>query len=303
MGPTASGKTDLAIEIRRHLPVELISVDASQVYRDMNIGTAKPSAMEQKQAPHRLIDIRDPSESYSAAEFCSDALKEMEQITDAGRIPLLVGGTMFYFRALEFGLSELPQADPAVREALDKQAQELGWAAMHRRLAEIDPEIALRINENDSQRIQRALEVYELTGQPFSQVQTQTRPTPPPYRFIKVGLMPGDREQLRKRIAVRFDQMLQDGLVEEVNVLLNRGDLSPTLPSIRMVGYRQVWAYLHDEVDEKTLISQAVVATRRLAKRQFTWLRSYPGVESFDPQQSGYEQQVIEHFRAKLGTI
>ena len=223
MGPTASGKTDLAIEIRRHLPVELISVDASQVYRDMNIGTAKPSAMEQKQAPHRLIDIRDPSESYSAAEFCSDALKEMEQITDAGRIPLLVGGTMFYFRALEFGLSELPQADPAVREALDKQAQELGWAAMHRRLAEIDPEIALRINENDSQRIQRALEVYELTGQPFSQVQTQTRPTPPPYRFIKVGLMPGDREQLRKRIAVRFDQMLQDGLVEEVRALLNRG--------------------------------------------------------------------------------
>jgi tRNA dimethylallyltransferase len=303
MGPTASGKTELAIKIRQHLPVELISVDASQVYRGMDIGTAKPSPMEQKQAPHRLIDIRDPSESYSAAEFCRDALKEMEQITAAGRIPLLVGGTMFYFRALEFGLSELPEADATVRAQLEKQANELGWHAMHRRLAEIDPEIALRINENDSQRIQRALEVYELTGQPPSQVQAQTRPAPPPYRFIKVGLVPGDRERLRQRIAERFDKMLHDGLVEEVRALLNRGGLDPTLPSMRMVGYRQVWAYLHDEIDEKTLISQAVTATRRLAKRQFTWLRSYPGVESFDPQQPGYEQHVIEHFRAKLGMI
>lgn len=303
MGPTASGKTDLAMEIRRYLPVELISVDASQVYRGMDIGTAKPTVGEQKQAPHRLIDIRDPAESYSAAEFCRDALKEMQEITEAGRIPLLVGGTMFYFRALEFGLSELPEADPAVREALDKEAQELGWPAMHQRLAEIDPAIAVRINENDGQRIQRALEIYQLTGLPPTEVQQQTRQPPPAYRFIKIGLMPGDRELLRQRIAERFDKMLQDGLVGEVKVLLNRGDLSPMLPSVRMVGYRQVWAYLHDEIDEKTLISQAVTATRRLAKRQYTWLRSYPGMMSFDPQQPGYEMQVIEHFRAKLGMI
>ncbi|MBE9516444.1 MAG: tRNA (adenosine(37)-N6)-dimethylallyltransferase MiaA [Proteobacteria bacterium] len=303
MGPTASGKTRLAMRLRQVLPVELISVDASQVYRDLDIGTAKPSLEEQKQAPHRLIDIRDPAQSYSAAEFCADALAEMEQITAAGRIPLLVGGTMFYFRALEFGLSELPEADAAVREALDKEAQVLGWQAMHQRLAEIDPEIARRINEHDAQRIQRALEIYQLTGLPPSEAQAQARPAPPPYQFIKVALMPGDREVLRQRIAERFEKMLEAGLIDEVKTLLNRGDLDPTYPSIRMVGYRQVWDYLQGEIDEKTMISQAVTATRRLAKRQFTWLRSYPDVASFDPQQSGYVEQVIEHFRAKLGMI
>lgn len=303
MGPTASGKTGLAMQLREHLPVELISVDASQVYRDMDIGTAKPTAEELAQAPHRLIDIRDPAESYSAAEFCTDALREMHDITAAGRIPLLVGGTMFYFRALEFGLSALPEADPEVRQRLDEQAQQTGWPVMHARLAGLDPDMAARINQNDAQRIQRALEIYELTGQPPSQVLAQRLPEAPPYRFIKVALMPGDREVLRQHIAGRFDKMLQAGLVQEVQALLNRGDLSPNLPSIRMVGYRQVWEFLQGGIDEKTMITQAVTSTRRLAKRQYTWLRRYPGVMKFDPQQQGFERQVLELFRSKLGMI
>lgn len=303
MGPTASGKTGLAMALRKHLPVEIISVDASQVYRGMDIGTAKPTAEELKQAPHRLIDIREPSESYSAAEFCADALQAMDEITRAGRIPLLVGGTMFYFRALEFGLSELPEADAVTRKKLDQEASQLGWPAMHARLAAIDPDAAGRINENDAQRIQRALEIYELSGLPPSQAQAESRPPAPPYRFIKVALLPGDRERLRQQIAARFDRMLQAGLVDEVKALLKQHVLDPNIPSMRMLGYRQVWDYLRGDIDEKTMISQAVTATRRLAKRQYTWLRSYPDVVKFDPQIEGFEQQVLEHFRAKLGMI
>ncbi|MDH5633719.1 MAG: tRNA (adenosine(37)-N6)-dimethylallyltransferase MiaA [Gammaproteobacteria bacterium] len=303
MGPTASGKTGLAIKLRQQLPVELISVDASQVYRELNIGTAKPSLEEQKLAPHRLIDIREPAETYSAAEFCRDALEEMRQITAAGRIPLLVGGTMFYFRALEFGLSELPEADANIRAELETEARSLGWPAMHERLATIDPAIAQRIDRHDAQRIQRALEIYRLTGMAPSEAQAQTRQAPPPYRFIKAALMPGNRERLRQDIARRFVMMLEQGLVEEVDVLLKRGDINPSLASMRMVGYRQVVDYLHGKVDKNTMIDQAVTATRRLAKRQFTWLRSYPDVVRFDPQKPGFEQSVGEHFADKLGMI
>jgi tRNA dimethylallyltransferase len=275
MGPTASGKTQLALYLHEHLPVDIVSVDASQVYRGMDIGTAKPTPDEQARAPHRLIDIRDPSETYSAAEFCTDARREMDDIVSRGRIPLLVGGTMFYFHALEGGLSQLPSADADVRAHLSREAERIGWPAMHARLAARDPQAAVRINPNDAQRVQRALEVIELTGETPSALNRRTPPAPPPFEFVRLALIPGERAWLHERIGRRFHAMLQLGLLEEVEKLFRRGDLAPTLPALRTVGYRQSWDYLTGRVAYNQMIEQAIAATRQLAKRQLTWLRRY----------------------------
>ena len=284
MGPTASGKTDLAVEARKHLPLELISVDSALVYKDMNIGTAKPDAATLTQAPHRLIDFLDPSQAYSAAEFRTDALREMAEITAQGRIPTLVGGTMLYFRALEHGLSDLPAANPEVRAKLEAEAAELGWAVLHERLQHIDPEAASRIHPNDPQRLQRALEVYELTGKSLSYLQKAARYDACPYQLHKIALIPEDRSQLHQRIEMRFDLMLKLGFIEEVRALYQRGDLSMNMPAIRAVGYRQVWEYLDEKIDYNMMRNRAIVATRQLAKRQMTWLRSERALNQYDPE-------------------
>jgi tRNA dimethylallyltransferase len=273
MGPTASGKTELAIALHDQLPVELISVDSAMVYRGMDIGTAKPSPAERATAPHRLVDICDPSEAYSAARFRADALREMRAITAAGRIPLLVGGTMLYYRALQHGLSALPQADPEVRERLEARLDAEGPAALHVQLAGIDPVAARRIHANDPQRILRALEVWEITGRPLSDLQGSPG-VPMPYRALKLVRAPGSRMQLYDRINRRFDAMLDAGLVDEVRQLVARGDLSTELPSMRSVGYRQVWSWLRGDYGRTEMIERGKAATRQFAKRQMTWLRS-----------------------------
>lgn len=282
MGPTASGKTDLAISLLEHLPCEIISVDSALVYKGMDIGTAKPDAETLARAPHRLIDIIDPAESYSAARFRDDALVEMAEITAAGRIPLLVGGTMLYYRALQQGLSKLPEGDAEVRKRLEAEAAEKGWQALHDRLAGIDPESAARIHPNDPQRLSRALEVYELSGQPLSVLWREQEKSGFPYRAVKLAVAPTDRALLHERIALRFKLMLQQGFIEEVETLYRRGDLHADLPSIRCVGYRQAWSYLNGEWDRETMTERGIIATRQLAKRQFTWLRSESDVELLD---------------------
>ena len=279
MGPTASGKTDLAVALVEALPLEIISVDSALVYRGMDIGTAKPDAQTLRCAPHRLIDILDPAEAYSAAQFRADALREMAAITAAGRIPLLVGGTMLYFRALQYGLSDLPSADPAVRARLDAWAERDGWQALHDRLAEVDPVSAARIHPNDPQRLQRALEVFELTGRPLSSFHAEGRAGDFNYRLLKLGLLPADRAVLHERIALRFRGMLESGLLEEVETLRSRGDLDLSMPSMRSVGYRQVWEYLDGAYDYATMERKGIAASRQLAKRQLTWLRSEQDVE------------------------
>jgi len=299
MGPTASGKTDLAVQIVRQLPCEIISVDSALVYRGMDIGTAKPGPEVLAEAPHRLIDILDPSEAYSAARFREDALAAMAEITAAGRVPLLVGGTMLYFRALEFGLDALPQADPELRRAIEAQAHRLGWEALHRQLAEVDPESAARIHPNDPHRLQRALEVYRLTGRPLSAFHGGGSVSRLPYRLLRLALMPADRAALRARIARRFEQMLELGLIPEVETLHRRKDLSPSLPAIRAVGYRQVWAHLEGQLDYQTMVRKAIVATGQLAKRQITWLRSYPQVETLEMETLD-SQRVLERVRAHI---
>jgi tRNA dimethylallyltransferase len=273
MGPTASGKTDLAIELARQLPVEVISVDSALVYRDMNIGTAKPSAEELAQAPHRLIDIVAPTEAYSAARFRADALREMAAITAAGRIPLLAGGTMLYFRALEQGLSNLPQADEEIRKQLLDEAQQIGWQAMHARLADVDPAAARRIHPNDPQRIQRALEVYMVSGRPLTELQQERTESSLPYRPVKLVQAPWSREELRERIALRFERMLELGFEQEVRELLEKYDLTPDLPSMRSVGYRQMLGYIRGDLEYDEMVRTGITATRQLAKRQMTWLR------------------------------
>jgi tRNA dimethylallyltransferase len=282
MGPTASGKTDLAVALVEHFNCEIISVDSALVYRDMDIGTAKPDADTLARAPHRLIDIIDPAESYSAARFRDDALREMAEISAAGRIPLLVGGTMLYYRALQQGLSQLPEADAEVRARIEAEAAERGWQALHERLARVDPESAARIHPNDPQRLSRALEVYELSGQPLSVLWREQQGSAFPYRAVKLAVAPTDRTLLHERIARRFDLMLQQGFIEEVEALFRRGDLHPDLPSIRCVGYRQVWNYLAGEWDRETMRERGIIATRQLAKRQFTWLRSESNLAWFD---------------------
>ncbi len=284
MGPTGTGKTDLAVAIRQQLPVEIISVDSALVYKNMNIGTAKPDADILKRAPHRLIDFLDPAQAYSAAEFREDALREMAEITAKGRIPLLVGGTMLYFRALEQGLSELPSADPMIRARLIAEATQTSWQALHERLQQIDPEAAARIHPNDPQRLQRALEVYELTGENLTSLQRKLRFEACPYQLLKLALIPENRTWLHNRLEQRFDTMLDLGLIKEVEQLYARPDLNTSLPAIRAVGYRQVWDYLDGKIDYNLMRNRAIVATRQLAKRQMTWLRSDQGLSLYNAE-------------------
>jgi len=279
MGPTASGKTGLAIELVKKFPLEIVSVDSSLVYRGMDIGTAKPTPEELVIAPHRLIDIREPYEPYSAAEFCRDALNEIKDIHATGKIPLLVGGTIFYFHSLEFGLSKLPSADPEVRQRLQQEIDDKGPAALHARLVELDPESGARIHPNDTQRIERALEIIELTGQTMTELAAAGEMTPPlASEPIKLALWVDDRKDLGPRIERRFQQMLKDGLVVEVEALLKKDWFDPNLPAMRMVGYRQVIEYLQGKTDYDEMQQRAIIATGQLAKRQMTWLRNYPGV-------------------------
>lgn len=277
MGPTASGKTALAMHLAQEMPCEIISVDSAMVYRGMDIGTAKPNAEELQRAPHRLIDILDPSQSYSAAQFRDDALREMEQVTAAGKVPLLVGGTMLYFRALQMGLSPLPSADAEIREQIEQQASKLGWTALHEKLMQVDPVSASRIHPNDPQRIQRALEVYEITGRSLSDLVQQGQAGQFPYHVIKIMLWAEDRSLLHRRISDRFHLMLEQGLVLEVESLYARGDLHQDLPSMRTVGYRQVLKYLNGDYTYSEMQERGIIATRQLAKRQMTWLRAESG--------------------------
>lgn len=274
MGPTASGKSALAMELVRHLPCDIISVDSALVYRGMDIGTAKPTPEELASAPHRLIDIIDPLESYSAADFRRDALREMADIVAAGRIPLLVGGTMLYYKALLEGLSPLPEANAEVRAQIELEAATLGWSALHAELCRIDPVAGARIHPNDPQRLSRALEVFRLTGKNLTEL-TQLQGEPLPYRTLQFAIAPSDRAWLRERIAVRFDTMLAQGFESEVTRLLQRGDLNPSLPSIRCVGYRQMWDYLTGALSYDEMRYRGIVATCQLAKRQMTWLRGW----------------------------
>ena len=300
MGPTASGKTEVAAELRERFPFEIISVDSALVYRGMDIGTAKPDAGLLARAPHRLLDIRDPAEPYSAAEFREDALGEMADITRQGRIPLLAGGTLLYFRALERGLSEMPQADPEVRARLEREAEAVGWAALHARLAAVDPQAGARIHANDPQRIQRALEVYELTGQPISAFHDSGRTADFPYEAIKLVLAPADRELMQSRIEARFRRMLEAGFIDEVRALCQRGDLDTGLPAMRAVGYRQVRAYLDGQIDHEEMVRRAVIATRQYAKRQLTWLRSETGATWFDAENPTVSSEIRRFLQARL---
>ena len=301
MGPTASGKTELAVTLLRHFPMDIISVDSALVYKDMDIGTAKPDASVLAEAPHRLIDFLDPAESYSAAQFRSDALQEIEAIVGSGRIPLLVGGTMLYFRALLEGLSELPAADEMIRARLEEEAAEKGWQVLHQRLAEVDPQAAKRIHPNDPQRIQRALEVYEISGVPMSQWQQQGKQQAAlPYRVIKLALIPSDRKYLHEVIARRFQRMLQAGLIKEVQALHDRRDLDLSKPAMRAVGYRQVWEYLDGKLSYEQMIEKGIIATRQLAKRQHTWLRSEQNLVVFDSLAPNVDELVLKYLQTVL---
>jgi tRNA dimethylallyltransferase len=294
MGPTASGKTAAALEIARHIPCEIISVDSALVYRGMDIGTAKPSKEELASAPHHLIDILDPTESYSAMQFRNDTLQLVNEIHGRGKLPLLVGGTMLYFKVLQDGLDELPTADPALRAALDAEAAELGTPALHARLATLDPVTAERLKPNDSQRIQRALEIITLTGQPMSALLAQRQPQTLPFDLCPIALEPSERSVLHQRIALRFDIMLQnDQLLDEVRTLRARGDLHLGLPSMRCVGYRQAWEHLDGLYDLAELRERGIIATRQLAKRQLTWLRSMPDRLVVDCNAADATQQVF----------
>jgi tRNA dimethylallyltransferase len=281
MGPTATGKTDLAIELCQALPCDIISVDSALIYKGMDIGTAKPTASEQAQAPHRLIDILDPTQSYSVAEFRRDALQAMSEISAQGRIPLLVGGTMMYYKALVDGLSPLPPSDKAIRAQLESQAAEQGWQVLHNELARIDPVAAERIHPNDPQRLIRALEVYHLTNQSMTELQ-KTKSDPIPYSLSQFSIVPQDRAVLHSRIAQRFETMLEQGFQTEVEQLRARGDLHLDLPSMRCVGYRQMWLYLDGQFEHKELLEKGIAATRQLAKRQLTWLRGWEKIHTLD---------------------
>ncbi|MDQ1314042.1 MAG: tRNA dimethylallyltransferase [Pseudomonadota bacterium] len=301
MGPTASGKTALAVHLVERFPCEIISVDSALVYRGMNIGTAKPDAATLARAPHHLLDIRDPTEAYSAAAFCDDARRLMADIGARGRVPLLVGGTMLYFRALLRGLDDLPRADAALRQQLETEAAARGWPALHAELAKVDPATAARLHPTDSQRIGRALEIFRLSGAPMS-AQLDKAQTPLPYRVLQLALIPSDRAVLHRRIAARFDAMLADGLIDEVANLRRSYAVDPGLPSMRAVGYRQAWAYLDGKIDMPALREQGIAATRQLAKRQLTWLRSWPDVVTLDALANDLEAQadilVARHLQA-----
>ena len=278
LGPTASGKSQMALELARRVPFELVSMDSAQVYRGLDVGTAKPSAADRSRTPHHLIDVIDPDQSYSTGRWRTDAIRCVGEILSRGGVPLIVGGTMLYYRALVSGLDALPQADPQVRAAINAEAREKGWAALHAELAKVDPAAARRIPVRDAQRIQRALEVWRLTGKPMSSLQGRTS-AGLPFTLKAFALLPADREALAGRIATRFDAMLAAGLVDEVRRLRSRYKLSASLPSMRAVGYRQVWQHLEGEIDAAEMRTQAVAATRQLAKRQLTWLRSFRELE------------------------
>ena len=278
MGPTASGKTALAIALAKHLPVELINVDSAQVYRQLNIGSAKPDAATLVAAPHRLIDVRDPLDAYSAADFLIDARREMEDIRSCGKIPLLVGGSMMYFKILLDGLSDMPEADREIRRDIEQHAAEFGWPSLYQELEQIDPQTAARLHPNHSQRIQRALEVYRITGVPMSVLQAQPSVggLKNAFQVHQISLLPHNRALLHQRIECRFHRMMAQGFVAEVEVLYRRGDLNPDLPAIRSVGYRQLWEYCAGNCSLEEAVERGVIATRQLAKRQITWLRNWP---------------------------
>jgi tRNA dimethylallyltransferase len=297
LGPTACGKTDLAIKLTQKIPADIISVDSALVYRTMDIGTAKPSPAELKLAPHKLIDVCDPSESYSAGQFCVDALREINLVLSNNRVPLLVGGTMLYFHKLLFGLADLPTADEKIRDQLTKEAEKIGWAAMHAKLQQVDPVAAAKIKPQDPQRIQRALEVFLLTGKPISTLQKNNEPSLlNDYEVISIALIPQDRAWLHDRIAKRFEKMLDEGFMDEVRALHQRSDMHADLPSMRIVGYRQAWEYLDGKIDFDTMKLKAIAATRQLAKRQLTWLRSWKNLAVFDPQ----DPELFDHVFALI---
>ncbi|MEM0514994.1 tRNA (adenosine(37)-N6)-dimethylallyltransferase MiaA [Pseudoalteromonas sp. YIC-827] len=292
MGPTASGKTDLAIELCQHFDTEVISVDSALVYKGMDIGTAKPNAQELAKAPHRLIDIIDPAESYSMADFRSDALAHIKELHAQGKVPLLVGGTMMYFKGLLEGLSPLPEADEAVRAQLEKEAKEQGWPALHQQLQQIDPQAAAKINANDSQRINRALEVYRISGKTMTELQ-QNKAQALDFPVYQFAIAPSDRKVLHQRIEKRFKIMLEQGFENEVLSLYNRDDLHPDLPSIRCVGYRQMWDYIAGEIDYDEMVFRGVAATRQLAKRQLTWLRGWSDLTWLESGDSENLQRIV----------
>jgi tRNA dimethylallyltransferase len=300
MGPTASGKTGVAVELVQHLPLEIISVDSALVYRHMDIGTAKPDAATLAAAPHHLIDLIEPTQAYSAAQFCRDALALMQDITARGKIPFLVGGTMLYFKALREGLNDMPAADLAVRAQIAARAQERGWPALHAELARVDPETAARLPATDAQRISRALEIHAQTGQPMSSYLNRAAASALPYRVLPLALMPSDRAVLHARIAERFDAMLRHGLIAEVENLRANFDLNPQMPSMRCVGYRQTWLYLDGEIGREDLRDRGIFATRQLAKRQITWLRSMPDAQVLDCLDTQLPQRVSEQARRFL---
>jgi len=300
MGPTASGKTAVAARLVAELPCEIISVDSAQIYKGMNIGTAKPDAALLKAAPHHLLDVIEPHESYSAARFRDDALALMREIAERDRIPLLVGGTMMYFQALTEGLNDLPEADPMIRMMIDTMAEEGGWPAVHARLAKVDPETAARLQPTDSQRVQRALEVYLITQQPMSKLLAKPKYVYFPYTPIRIALVPSDREVLHMRIAQRFDAMLEAGLVKELKSLREEYGLETSMPSMRAVGYRQAWDHLEGRIGAAGLREQGIAATRQLAKRQLTWLRAMQNVTEFDCLAEDLEEMVLEYVRREL---
>lgn len=297
VGPTASGKSAAVLALSQNWPIEIINVDSATIYTGMDIGTAKPSMAERALTPQHLLDIRDPAQSYSVADFRQDALRLIQEIQGRGRIPILAGGTMMYFKALREGLHDLPAADSALRERLNQLAQEIGWPAMHQRLAAVDPQTASRLAPNDSQRIQRALEVFESSGRPMSAWHAAPSAPEHPYTFLTISLEPEDRAALHQRIEARFDQMLADGFVEEVAGLKARPDLHADLPSMRCVGYRQLWDYLDSKVTLEQARLNGIAATRQLAKRQITWLRSQPERIQIDGTQADAQEKIKDAVR------
>ncbi len=302
LGPTASGKSNLALSITDHFPIEIISIDSAQVYRYMDIGSAKPDPQILTKIPHHLINLIDPDQQYSAAQFRHDALLTMKEITRRGNIPLLVGGTMLYFKALREGLSDLPPADQQVRKEIEASAAEKGWSTLHHLLQSVDPISAERIQPNDSQRIQRALEIYYLTGKPMSQQMVSSQPASIPYRLISIALLPSDRKVLHQRIQHRFEMMLEMGLIEEVRSILSQFSLTLEMPSMRCVGYRQVYQYLQGQLSLMELREKGAAATRQLAKRQLTWLRSMEQLTEFDCLADNLLEQAMYYLQTMLNT-
>jgi len=294
MGPTASGKTGLGIQLAQALNGEIISVDSALVYKGMDIGTAKPSVEEQQGIPHHLLDIIEPTQSYSAGEFCTQAKQLIDDIDKRGKTPILVGGTMLYFHSLLEGMAVLPEADEAVRKEIDRQAQKLGWLVMHQQLAKIDPKAAARIHPNDPQRIQRALEVYQISGKTQTEWVNQQKDIELPFQPLKYAIAPQQRSTLHEKIALRFDLMLKAGFMDEMEGLYHRGDLTPEMPSMRSVGYRQAWMYLDGEYNAEQMRERSIIATRQLAKRQFTWLRKQQSLQWLETEDKLVFEKIME---------